>query len=124
MGSGRPERRTIPDDGSAEAASAAQAFGSAEFEARVALEAIRGEVTVAQPMVTCGVHQTMIGAWKKQAIDAMSGVFSGRAGAVENASSDEAASTSSSRRRRGTWRPRSRCRRGPTTLEGRRAQSR
>lgn len=37
---------------------------SAEFEAKVALEAIRGEATVAQPTVKYGVHQTMIDAWR------------------------------------------------------------
>lgn len=55
---------------------------SAEFKAKVALEAIRGEATVAQLTVKYGVHQTMISAWKKQAIDGMSGVFSGKAEAA------------------------------------------
>ena len=36
---------------------------SAEFKAKVALEAIRGEATVAQLTVKYGVHQTMINAW-------------------------------------------------------------
>ncbi|TBW31664.1 transposase, partial [Siculibacillus lacustris] len=52
---------------------------SADFKAKVALEAIRGEATVAQLTVKYGVHQTMISAWKKQAVDGMSGVFSGKA---------------------------------------------
>ena len=62
---------------------------SAEFKAKVALEAIRGEATVAQLTVKYGVHQTVISAWKKQAIDGMSGVFSGKAEAAENARDGE-----------------------------------
>ena len=42
---------------------------SAEFKSKVALDAIRGEGTVAQPTVKQGVHQTMINAWKKQAVE-------------------------------------------------------
>ena len=41
---------------------------SAEFKAKVALEAIRGELTVSQLGAKYGVHQTMINSWKKQAI--------------------------------------------------------
>ena len=46
---------------------AEQAFGSAEFKARVAMEVIRGEAPVAQLTVKCGILQTMISAGKKQA---------------------------------------------------------
>ncbi|MFC5359422.1 IS3 family transposase [Azospirillum himalayense] len=52
---------------------------SAEFKAKVALEAIRGELTVSELVAKHGVHQTLINAWKKQAIEGMSGVFSGKA---------------------------------------------
>jgi transposase len=48
---------------------------SAEFKAKVALEAIRGELTVSQLGAKHGVHQTMINSWKKQAIDNLSTVF-------------------------------------------------
>ena len=48
---------------------------SAEFKAKVALEAIRGELTVSQLGAKHGVHQTMINSWKKQAIDKLSTVF-------------------------------------------------
>jgi transposase len=41
---------------------------SAEFKAKVALEAIRGELTVTQLVTKHGVHQTLINAWKKQAL--------------------------------------------------------
>ena len=41
---------------------------SAEFRAKVALEALRGELTVSQLVAKHGVHQTLINAWKKQAM--------------------------------------------------------
>ena len=62
---------------------------SAEFQAKVALEAIRGELTVAQLVAKHGVHQTVINAWKKQAVDGMAGVFSGKAEATEAAHGGE-----------------------------------
>lgn len=62
---------------------------SAEFKAKVALEAIRGEMTVAQLGAKHGVHQTMINAWKKQAVGGMAGVFSGKVEAVETARESE-----------------------------------
>lgn len=55
---------------------------SAEFKAKVALDAIRGEQTIAQLAAKHGIHPTMINAWKKQAIEGMSGVFSGNAEAA------------------------------------------
>ena len=39
---------------------------SAEFKAKVALEAIRGELTVSQLGAKHGLHQTMINSWKKR----------------------------------------------------------
>jgi transposase len=51
---------------------------SAEFKAKVALDAIRAELTVSQLGAKHGVHQTMINAWKKQAIDNLSTVFEGK----------------------------------------------
>lgn len=62
---------------------------SADFKAKVALEAIRGELTVTQLVAKHGVHQTLVNAWKKQAMDGMAGVFSGRAEAVETAREGE-----------------------------------
>lgn len=62
---------------------------SAEFKAKVALDAIRGEQTIAQLAARHGIHQTMINAWKKQAIEGMSGVFSGKAAAAEAAREGE-----------------------------------
>lgn len=51
----------------------------AEFKAKVALEAIRGEATIAELVSKHGVHQTLINTWKRQAIEGMAGVFSGKA---------------------------------------------
>jgi transposase len=56
---------------------------SAEFKARVALEALRGELTVSQLATKHGVHQTLIGDWKRQALDGLATVFSGKAEAKE-----------------------------------------
>ncbi|MEI4469761.1 transposase [Frigidibacter sp. MR17.24] len=39
----------------------------AEFNAKVALEAIRGDLTVAELVAKHGVHRTLINTWKRQA---------------------------------------------------------
>lgn len=56
---------------------------SADFKAKVALEALKGELTLAQLATKHGVHQTMISTWRKQAVDGMASVFSGNAEAAE-----------------------------------------
>ena len=50
---------------------------SAEFKAKVALEAIRGDQTVAELASRYELHPNMITNWKRQAIDKMATVFSG-----------------------------------------------
>lgn len=50
---------------------------SAEFKAKVALEAIRGDLTLAELAVRHGIHHTMIAAWKRQAIEGMASTLSG-----------------------------------------------
>jgi hypothetical protein len=45
----------------------------------VALEALKGEVTLSQLATKHGGHQTMIAAWRKQAVEGLTGVFSGKA---------------------------------------------
>src|SRR3546814_9184962 len=50
---------------------------SAEFKAKVAMEAIRGELTLAELAVKHGIHHTMIGAWKRQAMEGMASLFDG-----------------------------------------------
>lgn len=49
----------------------------------MALEAIRGDLTVSQLIAKRGVRQTPVTAWKKQAIKGMSGVFSDKAELAE-----------------------------------------
>lgn len=50
---------------------------SAEFKAKVALEAIRGDLTLVELAAKHGVHHTMIASWKRQAIAGMAGTFLG-----------------------------------------------
>ena len=54
----------------------------AEFKSRVALEALRGELTAAQLAAKHGVHQTMVGEWKKQAVEGLAAVFCGKEAAL------------------------------------------
>ncbi|WP_229724249.1 IS3 family transposase [Cribrihabitans marinus] len=54
---------------------------SAEFKAKVALEAIREELTSAELAKKYGVHPTMISGWKRTAIENMASTFGGGASA-------------------------------------------
>ena len=63
---------------------------TADFKAKVALEALRGELTTAQLAAKHGVHQTMISEWKRQAVDGLAGVFSGKSEVLQTARSSEA----------------------------------
>src|SRR3954447_20919908 len=65
---------------------------SAEFKAKVALEALRGELTTAQLATKHGIHPTMVGEWKKQALEGLTAVFADRSAAQETAKSSEAES--------------------------------
>ena len=51
---------------------------SAEFKAKVAIDALRGELTTSQLATKHGVHQTMVGEWKRQAAEGLVAVFPGR----------------------------------------------
>jgi transposase len=62
---------------------------STAFKAKVALEALRGELTIAQLVTKHGVHQTLINAWKRQAVEGLAAVFSGKAEAAEAAREGE-----------------------------------
>ena len=62
---------------------------SADFKAKVALEALRGELTTAQLAAKHGIHQTMVGDWKRQAMEGLASVFSGKAEAQDAARSAE-----------------------------------
>jgi len=51
---------------------------TAEFKARVALEAIKGEQTLAEIGAKHGVHLTLVAAWKRAAIEGMTGTFASK----------------------------------------------
>ena len=51
---------------------------SPDFKAKVALEAIREEMTMAELSKKYGVHPTQIGTWKRAAIENMSTAFTSR----------------------------------------------
>lgn len=63
---------------------------SAELKAKVALEALRGELTAAQLAAKHGIHQTMVGEWKRQAMEGLAAVFSAKSAAAETAKTVEA----------------------------------
>ncbi len=50
---------------------------SADFKAKVALEAIRGDLTLAELASRHGIHHTVIASWKRQAVKGMAATFSG-----------------------------------------------
>jgi transposase-like protein len=50
-------------------------FGG-EFKARIALEALRGDKTVQEIAAKHKVHPNQVSAWKRQAMDGLSKVFS------------------------------------------------
>src|SRR3954454_13364127 len=62
---------------------------SAEFKAKVAIEALRGELTTSQLASKHGVHQTMVGEWKRQAVEGLVAVFSGKGEAKEGIREEE-----------------------------------
>ena len=51
---------------------------AAEFKAKVALEAIKGEQTLAELAAKYSLHPNMITNWKRQAIDNMADGFSSK----------------------------------------------
>ncbi len=61
----------------------------ADFKARVALEAIRGDLTLAELAAKHGIHHTMIASWKRQAIEGMPATFSGAGEATRAANEVE-----------------------------------
>ncbi len=63
---------------------------SVDFKAKVALEALRGELTTAQLAAKHGIHQTMVGEWERQAMEGLAAVFSGKSAAGESAKATEA----------------------------------
>jgi transposase len=61
----------------------------AEFKAKVALEAIKGELTLAQLAAKHGVHQVMVSNWKQQAIAGLAATFASKTEASPGVSAVE-----------------------------------
>jgi transposase len=57
---------------------------SAAEKAKIALEAIKAELTIAQISSKYGVHATQISKWKQQAIASMQSGFTSKASKAEN----------------------------------------
>ena len=51
---------------------------TAEFKAKVALEALKGERTLAELASKHGLHPNLITNWRRQAIEGLRGVFEGK----------------------------------------------
>ena len=56
---------------------------TADFKAKVALEALRGDQTIQQIAARHEVHPNQVSAWKRQAKDGLGAVFSSGAERVE-----------------------------------------
>lgn len=50
---------------------------TAEFKAKVALAAVRGDRTTGELAAAFGVHATQVGMWKKQLVEGASAAFTG-----------------------------------------------
>ena len=58
---------------------------TAEFKAKVALDAIKGDLTISEISSKYGVHSTQINRWKQQALLSLKSCFTGK---QEKANSD------------------------------------
>ena len=61
---------------------------TAEFKAKVALAAIKGEHTASEIASLYGVHPTQISAWKRQALEILAQGFSSRRSSAVRAQED------------------------------------
>ena len=56
---------------------------STDFKAKVALEAIRGERTIAELAMKYQLHPNQITQWKRQAIEKLAGVFDDKTSSLQ-----------------------------------------
>lgn len=61
---------------------------SAQEKAKVAMEAIKGDLTMAQISSQYGVHASQINRWKKEAMEAMVSGFSSKPKAVDTSQTE------------------------------------
>lgn len=61
---------------------------TAQEKARVAMAAIKGDLTMAQISSQYGVHYTQINRWKKEAVEAMVLGFNGKTKAVDTSQTE------------------------------------
>ena len=61
---------------------------SAEFKAKVAVEAVKGIRTMSELSSIYKVHPTAIGQWKRRLLDGATGVFGGDGGALGKSEED------------------------------------
>jgi len=62
---------------------------AAEFKAKVALEALKGESTVQKLASRFGVHPNMIAQWKRQAVEGMTESFRSKSGRSDALSEEQ-----------------------------------
>lgn len=54
-----------------------------EFKARIALDAIKGELTINQITSKHGIHSTQVNRWKQQALGAIKQAFGGKSDTLQ-----------------------------------------
>jgi transposase len=57
---------------------------TADFKARVALEALRGDKTIQEVAFRHKVHPNQVGTWKKQALEGLGSIFENGVGKSED----------------------------------------
>lgn len=62
---------------------------SGAFKSKVAIAAIRGDRTIAELSSEFGVHSSVINRWKRQALEALPQIMSGRSVSSDNAANEE-----------------------------------